>query len=516
MSSGKTSTLKKGQACTCCRRRKTRCDGARPVCTQCATNGRELDCEYTDGFGPTRTEILQEYLARLQSRVQVLETSHAQRAFPRTGQQSYPQLTVQPSSHWWTSEFPPVQVARQLFEIFLRHEHQVGWALNNSRVSTAMSYGPSSPLFPHPALVTAMFLWGVHFTQSASTSPEIEQALFVRATTQLQTHQIAAHSLRRGLQAVQAEILLATYLFAVGGRPLETDYHISAAVRLAVGFGMNRISPEPGVDTIEEGERISVFWMVFHLDRSWAIANGKPAGLRLHGESRVIVTTPWPNAPEDYSQGPVSYSSDGNTEPLRKFLEDEGKATSGFSYPALAVKAAFLCERSSQYAARPTSDEEIRHADSTIFGFVSTLAPLDGSASAVLKARFISIHAIAYLAFIRLHERNAPNDHGAYSRCVQAARYIAMLPGHLTRGEISEMEPCCMPCFVISSKVLMREITRVRQLQGSAQSADFTPVNVLVDELSRIMHCLTELAPIYPVIESQLDSLEDMRSDLQI
>lgn len=36
-----------------------------------------MDCEYTDTFAPTRTEILEDYLARLQSRVDQLESSHA-------------------------------------------------------------------------------------------------------------------------------------------------------------------------------------------------------------------------------------------------------------------------------------------------------------------------------------------------------------------------------------------------------------------------------------------------------
>ncbi|KAL5511036.1 hypothetical protein ACEPAH_4251 [Sanghuangporus vaninii] len=529
----KAPTLKKGQACTCCRRRKTRCDGNRPICGQCSSNGRELDCEYSDGFAPTRTELLQEYLARLQSRVQTLEMTHAQRSLGDNRQR--PSLAIQPSASWWMIEFPPSQVARFLyallrifresaklsssvsrFEVFMQHEHQVGWGLNKERFSTAISGGPSSPSFPHPALVNAIFLWGAHFARSPTFSgEEIEQTLLSRASSQAQSQQIATQSLQYGLQAVQAEILLATYLFSMGGRTLETDYHVSASVRLALGFGMNRITPRPSIDPIEEGERISVFWKVFCLDRFWAITNGKPAALRIDGSSPVIVTTPWPKSPEEYAQGNISHSST-ISQPLVQFLEEQGNATSGFSYPALAVKAALLCERSSHYASRPTSDDEIRLADSTIFYFVSTLAPLDGQASVARKARFITVHAVAYLAFIRLHEVNAPQDRGAYLRCVQAARYISMLPGHLAQDEIIELEPFCMPSFVIASKVLMQEITRTRQLASSAQAGDVTPPNVLIDELDRLMHCMAEVVPVYPVIESQLESLSDMRTSMLI
>ena len=97
-----TTKLKKGQACTSCRyvfpsfqtflfidrisfrRRKTvciwifgskpstdryqRCDGKRPICTECGTTGRELDCEYADGFAPTCMELVQSYVGRLNRR----------------------------------------------------------------------------------------------------------------------------------------------------------------------------------------------------------------------------------------------------------------------------------------------------------------------------------------------------------------------------------------------------------------------------------------------------------------
>ena len=52
-----------------------KCDGTRPTCQQCIAHGRGLDCEYADPYTPTRSEILQDYLARLQQRA---ETSEAQ------------------------------------------------------------------------------------------------------------------------------------------------------------------------------------------------------------------------------------------------------------------------------------------------------------------------------------------------------------------------------------------------------------------------------------------------------
>ena len=94
-----------------------------------------------------------------------------------------------------------------------------------------------------------------------------------------------------------------------------------------------------------------------------------------------------------------------------------------------------------------------------------------------------------------------------------------MLPGQFAHGEFSEMDPfsmvislitffrwvytdylCSKPCFVIASKVLMREISRVRQVPPSSRGPDYTPPNTLIDKLDKLMDSLTELAPAYPVI----------------
>ena len=58
--------------------------------------------------------------------------------------------------------------------------------------------------------------------------------------------------------------------------------------------------------------------------------------------------------------------------------------------------------------------------------------------------------------------------------------------------------PLSKPCFEISSKVLMREISRVRQQPPGSQ--DFTPPEVLTEELNRMMGWLEMLIPVYPII----------------
>lgn len=88
--------------------------------------------------------------------------------------------------------------------------------------------------------------------------------------------------------------------------------------------------------------------------------------------------------------------------------------------------------------------EDIRATDETIFTFVQSLAALDSNAPLVMKGFFIGIHATAYLSFVRLHDSVALTDIGAYTRCLQASRYIANLLGFFRENEIVYLSPSAL------------------------------------------------------------------------
>jgi hypothetical protein len=50
-----------------------RCDGAKPACQQCTRAKKPDACEYDDGKGKTRTQILRESITRLEQRIRELE-----------------------------------------------------------------------------------------------------------------------------------------------------------------------------------------------------------------------------------------------------------------------------------------------------------------------------------------------------------------------------------------------------------------------------------------------------------
>ncbi|KAJ7778695.1 hypothetical protein DFH07DRAFT_795641 [Mycena maculata] len=73
-SSAAATPLQRGSACLCCRKRKLKCDGTRPVCTQCIKMNRDDECEYDDKKQKSRTQKLKEKLSVLEQRLRELES----------------------------------------------------------------------------------------------------------------------------------------------------------------------------------------------------------------------------------------------------------------------------------------------------------------------------------------------------------------------------------------------------------------------------------------------------------
>ncbi|KAI0081436.1 hypothetical protein K474DRAFT_1682025 [Panus rudis PR-1116 ss-1] len=71
------SPLQRGKACLCCRKRKMKCDGVRPICTQCVKANREAECQYHDKKQVSRTQMLQQKLAKLEARLRELESEQS-------------------------------------------------------------------------------------------------------------------------------------------------------------------------------------------------------------------------------------------------------------------------------------------------------------------------------------------------------------------------------------------------------------------------------------------------------
>ncbi|KAJ7684465.1 hypothetical protein DFH06DRAFT_968843 [Mycena polygramma] len=80
--------LQRGSACLCCRKRKLKCDGTRPVCTQCIKMNRDDECEYDDKKQKSRTQKLKEKLSMLEQRLRELESESAGATSPSSSSSS--------------------------------------------------------------------------------------------------------------------------------------------------------------------------------------------------------------------------------------------------------------------------------------------------------------------------------------------------------------------------------------------------------------------------------------------
>lgn len=244
--------------------------------------------------------------------------------------------TFESQDTWWSAQEPPSHIAQQLYvhqyhlhrfltliyqrrvDNFLPQGSQFGFFLNERlfRSSTFQQYPFVHPYRPSQALLSTVYLWGIHISRSDFFRNH--ESTFLSRALQHTANALSGNHPQKVLHALQSEVLLSYYFFR-NGRFLEGRYHSSAAASLAISCGLNKIRsastftpnldlvgnsftlPAPQ-DSIEEGERINGFWTVFILDKCWSVALRSPSNLT---DSEILGTridTPWPLNPHDYEQ----------------------------------------------------------------------------------------------------------------------------------------------------------------------------------------------------------------------
>ncbi|KAF9237442.1 hypothetical protein BU15DRAFT_75985 [Melanogaster broomeanus] len=393
-------TLQRGKACLRCRKRKMRCDGVKPACQQCVRAKKPDTCQYDDGKGKTRTQLLREHIERLEQRIRELEdpeytspsvtlydphihdqhlhyrsessSSSLPDSPPSTGfsapHSPFPPSASSSPQHSWiqgvpspsptpfsevyhADHQPTVEFAQMLVDIVAPHRHQCLLGLHMGRLRE--SFSRSLMEQHHPCLTNAIFLWACYLSRPGSLS-EHESHYLNRSLEALGD---ALQYSNRVLDVIQASCLLSVY-FLSNGRSLEGSYHATAAASLAIQCGLhgvmtNRLpifettgvmSPfklEPPKDVIEQGERILTFWQVFTLDRCWSAVLQKPTTIPDGSEGYSSIIMPWPQDMEEYESGQIDDFHSFST--ARSFFDGPtSNLASGFSPLALRVKASTL------------------------------------------------------------------------------------------------------------------------------------------------------------------------------
>ncbi|KAH8103333.1 hypothetical protein BXZ70DRAFT_719990 [Cristinia sonorae] len=457
-------TLARGNACLPCRKRKMKCDGAHPVCYQCTRKGRPDDCEYTNGQGLTRSQMLEENIALLETRIRELENADAtapsvklhtvaQRSTssPEDGSEGAvadlnPEIGNDEDALLLqavvTPETPAIgEEYSDLIDAFLPHATQLGFFLHvPTFIRSVHTYARDQRSFG--TLLAAIYLWGNLLSSDqgddgerllTNTTERLTESLFLSSGTGQQDHSI--------LYIIQTEVLLANYYF-FHGRQLEGRYHTGAAVSMVLSCKLNLIRSDfqgaeyqtplaltSPTNDIQEGERVNAFWTVYILDNVWSVASGGPpaipAEISLPLAREVSIDTPWPvdidvlarllNLPER-THGTVQRFISGVDAGITEVGGEAGLA--------LYAKAAALFARAnwlnSQFQEGPGLDysfENVASLDGLITTFINALPPSTDAGTVGLMVT----HTLARVALIRLHLSLKRQDQASKDSCVAAA-----------------------------------------------------------------------------------------------
>lgn len=201
-------------------------------------------------------------------------------------------------------------------DTFLAHSSEVGFFLNATRFrqSAIMRYPIAHHARPAPAVLVAVYLWGLRLSKQPNLIAQ--EPVFLSRALKLTAKGLSSSHPHKVMHNLQAEILLAYYFFA-SGRFLEGKWHTAAAISLGLSSSVHMVrsahpqSPgplPPARDVVEEGERIHACWSALVLDKAWAVALSENPNLD-HQHESCAVDSPWPLEMEDYQNASSAWLS---------------------------------------------------------------------------------------------------------------------------------------------------------------------------------------------------------------
>ncbi|KAJ7164530.1 hypothetical protein C8R46DRAFT_1278967 [Mycena filopes] len=497
-----------------------KCDGNRPMCGQCKRVPKDDPCEFTDEM--SRTMELENAVFRLQSRVNELEGMPS-----GPGPSTYPgHVRGGPNFHWspqvsGTSspfggssrgsrspqsgsddsflgvEEPPLLMIQMLLDYFLPHATQFGFFLdfNGFREAALLPLPFGNAARPSPALLSVVYLWGVHLSLSQPLISS-EPIFLKRAQQHVSVEITETGSPTPFLHTIQAQVLLSTYMFR-NKRFLESEFHVNGAATLAIGYQLHKIRsarpssppllgvptmlevyPNPPQSAVEEGERIRGFWAVACLQSSLNIAlNSASGNFSILEASGVDIDIPWPLEIADYAAGRMPRGYRGQ-ETVKNFFIEEPPVSCPVS--TLYAKAAVLLHRAARLGARWSPSLQPQDAasyavsatwlDARITKFWERLPPLyDFYADPATARTLVVAHAMTAAAAIKLHHHSpaaAAVDPEAQKKCIFAAGAIITCLGDSNIADFTTAHPVVGALCVLACRVLMGEVRTLQVFRG--------------------------------------------------
>ncbi|KAI0821109.1 hypothetical protein BC629DRAFT_424612 [Irpex lacteus] len=444
---------------------------------------------------------------------------------------------------------PTAPQVNSLIHAFIPHATQLGFFLNiprflqaieNTNLSNSPMAHPFGPLYD--PLLGTVCLWGARLSSDEELRKYEDyltgRSVGLLSSSILNTSRIAWTQEQAIIAIIQAEILLANYFFFMG-RLLEGRYHCGAAAALCVSCRLNALTspsqslthvPTGGIDTlvglpgmtapldaVTLGERVNAFWTVYSLDTVWAIALGsasslgESAGTAAANRPNMEILTPWPMRMVDCEEGHRVVFNSTDT-PITTLLNDINYEFPTTSPLALRAQAATLFSHASKLASRyvnvispaesNTFWNEFNRLDSLVARFIGSLPPVVNPNGNELDALEILVAStLARVAAIQLHHQFSGNRQAPSLRdtCVQHAQMVAAAVQTVGQ-QVRILDPIMAVMLTSVCQVFVSEIS-TQSSSGQAGSQEY--ITALTTSLDAVVHLLTELGTVCPLMNSQ-------------
>ncbi|KAK7045073.1 hypothetical protein R3P38DRAFT_2690938 [Favolaschia claudopus] len=432
------------KACTNCRRRKIKCDCARPICSQCRLRpprSKEA-CQYPQLEGiPNSVEgspsQMLETITTLRARIEELEFLNVQdptQIFLNSPYTMRSQGSNSPELHDFTYlasgspvDMPesPLGLVSILLDSFLERFENSGYLFldpSQFRQSSLTQLSFDTQDRPSPALLNVACLWGSCL--SPGTPPYTADFFLPRVLKHI-PQDLSSHT-QFILDTIQAEVLLSLY-YLYTARPVQGRYHAAAAASIALGADLHLIrsptyhpvyppftlqtsaSLPPAQNSAEEAIRIDAFWTVVIVNNFWAAVDGSSSPIPYS----INIDSPWPATPPELQGGST----------IIKFLN--GNDDTGYSAVSILAKASILLERVITFNARTSGPPDPLHLaslDHRLRTFHSSLPSLSPTGGA--QQTLILTHALLDLAHVRLHAPFTRTSDDARTKCLAAGARV--------------------------------------------------------------------------------------------
>ncbi|KAH8093820.1 hypothetical protein BXZ70DRAFT_385284 [Cristinia sonorae] len=543
MSSEPSTHLERGKACTPCRRRKMKCDGNKPHCNQCIRSNRVAECEFSEVSVPSTARLLEQHIAKLQTRIQELEQDDPEAVRLHDPRVFFNQPQAAPSQQgqdWWAMPEPPVQLAGEFVGRFFSFSFAIGFFMDKSRFLTTFFNPTVSKPRPPFVLRNAIYLWGIY--ASPDEQCKARYPLFLDRTLRSIHIALSALQPRDILSVLQAEILLA-YFFFHNGRLAEGKFYSDAAVSLSIICSLHKIRAPQGYNlaathqdmvddtstfiapvksAAEEGERIHAWWTVFVLDKCWVIALGSPSIIvEVRENAATWIETQWPMTLEEYEQPQGFGVNPGRT--IQSFLDGLLAGNNGQDSSRLATiaKAAALYEHANRHATLWKTDITARQGDfmrldSCVERFKQTLPTLVHSQnpSHEVLHSLLLVYTLSQCATIQLHVRFVRQNSTSRSRCLAAANAVVRFAQTLPIQQLKFVNPIMAVLYSSTADVILDGLRSLRSMRSAwASSAALPGDDVLEATLGQLIAVTEHFATNSPIMSTQLEKIRQSQTD---